>query len=147
MFGYHKNIEELKKGNIVPSQILVEKSESTDNKFLALFIDNEKIASVIEQSELDKLIELTKKNELATTNSPIKGNELSGITFEYKYWNDKLFELKVNDYTIIMYKKESKTLAFVILIMGIIWTSFQVWVIIKLVTKGTTIYDNSFKNE
>ncbi|MBT2160029.1 hypothetical protein [Zobellia barbeyronii] len=145
MFGYHRDKEELSKGNTVPLKFLIEKSESTKNRFVVLFIENKKIGSVIEESEIDKMIGLTGKKNFAIIDSPVLRNELSEISFEYLYWNDKLYELKVNGNTVIEYKKESKFLAYLFLTIGIFWTSFQIWVIVTLATKGVSVYDKSFK--
>lgn len=145
MFGFHRNKEELNKGKTVPLKILIEKTESSKNKYIELFFENTKIGSVIEQNEIERLIELTGKNDLAILNSPVLFNETTNISFEYFYWKDKMYELKVNENIIIQYKKESKSLAYSFLTIGILWTSFQIWVIYTLATKGLSVYDKSFK--
>lgn len=145
MFTYHKNKEELIKGVTIPSKILIEKSESTKNKFVALFLQNKKIGSVIEQKGIEKIIELTGKEELGITNSPVLSNQLTGVAFEYLYWKDKIYELKINNDTIIEFKEEGNYLAYLFLAIGILWTGFQAWVIITLIKKGVSVYDESFK--
>lgn len=145
MFGYHRNKEELNKGITVPEKMLIEKSKSTKNKFVSIFLENKKIGSVIEETAIEKMIELTGNREFTIIDSPVLSSELNNLSFEYLYWKDKIYELKINDHTIIEYKKEGKSLAYLFLTIGIIWTSFQVWVIITLVTKGISVYDKSFK--
>lgn len=146
IFGYNKNKEELALSTEIPLKIFIEKSSETDNKFLALIFENGKIGSVIEQDEIEKLKSITNLNELIVHNMPINNLLLSDFSFEYRYWKDKLYELKVNDNIIIEFKKENNTIAYVVLILGLFWTTIQVWVLITLASKGMSIYDKAFKN-
>ena len=104
MFGFYRTKEELRKGNALPTKILIEKSASAKNKYIVFSIGNKKLGSVIEKNEIEKMIDLTGKKEFAKINYPILSNELIAFSFEYLYWKDKLYELKVNGYTIIKKK-------------------------------------------
>lgn len=145
MFEYNKNKEDLAIGTEVPLKIFIEKSSGTDNSYLTLIFLNGKIGCVIEQYEKDKLKSFANLGKLIENEKPINSSLLNGFSFEYRYWKDRLYELKIDNNTIIEFKKGKNTIAYVIFIVGLFWTSFQGWVITTLITKGITVYDKAFK--
>lgn len=145
IFEYNKNKEELALGTEVPVKMFIEKSSETDNRFLNLVFENGKIGTVIEQDEIEKMKSVTNLNELIVNSIPINNSFLSDFSFEYRYWKDKLYELKINNNIIVEFKKRNNTIAYVVLIAGLLWTAFQVWVLITLASKGVSIYNRDFK--
>lgn len=145
MFGYHKAKEDLIFSTTKPVEFYIEKSDETKNRFLYLVLTNKKISAVVEQYQIDLLQSIMKIDEYNSNSLKKNSFELNDFSFEYRYWKDRLYELKVNKNVIIEFEKVDKTIAFVVLGIGILWTAFQAWVIFTLSTKGISIYDKSFK--
>ena len=145
-FGYSKTKDKLEKGSEKPSILIIEKSSETKNIFLIITIKSKDYSAVIEKQKIEVLNKILESKELESyKNKSLRINDFNELSFEYSFWKDKLYELKINGHTIIKYDKPNNTIAIIILITGILWTSFQVWVIYTLSTKGLNIYDDSFK--
>ena len=106
------------------------------------------IMAILAADEHKKLIDVLESNDIKILNTysfSINKEELESTVFEYFYWKDKIYELSINETKIINYNKTGTGMDYTILILGVLWTSFQLWVLYKLIVEGQAIYDNNIK--
>lgn len=148
MLLFNKGKDELDKINETPSLIQIEKKDigNSPSLILSVFYKRTKKETVISEFEVDKLALLFNQPDLNAysfgNKAQFKGSQLANKTYRYTYYNDKLYELKINDIDIVNYKQNKPILGYVILIISILWMSFQVRSIFILITRGTKVYDD-----
>ncbi|MEO0525857.1 MAG: hypothetical protein AAFZ89_01455 [Bacteroidota bacterium] len=152
MLGYNKEKDELFSSTDTPCgiEIKYDKTGKYRNIHLVHCNTTNSISSVLDKNEHDKLWYVIEKKikQIGNKNSfSLEHNELKVLDYQYLFWKDKLYELKIDNETIIAYEMGSNKIAHTVLTVGLLWTGFQVWIIYTLLTKGRKVYDESFTND
>lgn len=135
--------------NTVPEILEIERSKEGDYKYVILTMNNKNYSSVIKKEETNTLIDVLKDSsiKIESDNIMLTKNILNILDFKYLYWKDKLYELSINNHTIIPFKKRNNKIAYIVLTIGILWSGFQGWALYTLYKKGIKVYDESFKKK